>query len=216
MRAGGRAAAAGPQGGGGVSARLSRRTLVGAVGLLALGAAGCSEDPNSVAAQARAGDQKGYVSGDGAVEQIAVADRAEPVTMTGELLDGTAWDIEQTRGRVLVLNVWGSWCAPCVAEAPDLQAAWEQVQESGDPVDFMGIDFREEPERGAAFARKAGLTYPSLSDESGVLILQLQGKAPTVPTTLVLDRQGRIASRVNGPVDTSTLTGLVEDVVAEA
>ncbi|WP_249138637.1 TlpA family protein disulfide reductase [Phycicoccus avicenniae] len=199
-----------------MSARLSRRTLVGAVGLLALGAAGCSEDPNSVAAQARAGDQKGYVSGDGAVEQIAVADRAEPVTMTGELLDGTAWDIEQTRGRVLVLNVWGSWCAPCVAEAPDLQAAWEQVQESGDPVDFMGIDFREEPERGAAFARKAGLTYPSLSDESGVLILQLQGKAPTVPTTLVLDRQGRIASRVNGPVDTSTLTGLVEDVVAEA
>ena len=199
-----------------MSARLPRRTLVGAVGLLALGAAGCSEDPNSVAAQARAGDQKGYVSGDGAVEQIAVADRAEPVTMTGELLDGTAWDIEQTRGRVLVLNVWGSWCAPCVAEAPDLQAAWEQVQESGDPVDFMGIDFREEPERGAAFARKAGLTYPSLSDESGVLILQLQGKAPTVPTTLVLDRQGRIASRVNGPVDTSTLTGLVEDVVAEA
>ena len=199
-----------------MTARPTRRALVGAVGLLALGAAGCSEDPNSVAAQAKAGDRKGYVSGDGAVEQIAVADRAEPVTMSGELLDGTAWDIEQTRGRVLVLNVWGSWCAPCVAEAPDLQAAWEQVQDSGDPVDFMGIDFREEPERGAAFVRKAGLTYPSLTDESGVLILQLQGKAPTVPTTLVLDREGRIASRVNGPVDTSTLTGLVEDVVAEA
>ena len=64
----------------------------------------------------------------------------------------------------------------------------------------MGIDFREDPARGAAFAKKAGITYPSLSDESGVLILALQGKAPTVPTTLVLDTEGRIAARVSGPV----------------
>ena len=193
-----------------------RRLVLGAAGLLALGAAGCTQDPNSVAAQAKAGDQKGYVSGDGAVEQIAVDDRNEPVTMSGTLVDGTSWDIESTRGQVLVLNVWGSWCAPCVAEAPDLQKAWEQVQQDGKDVEFMGIDFREEAERGAAFMDKAGITYPSLSDESGVLILRLQGKAPTVPTTLVLDREGRIAARVNGPVDTSTLTGLVDDVLTQA
>ena len=193
-----------------------RRLVLGAAGLLALGATGCTQDPNSVAAQAKAGDQKGYVSGDGAVEQIAVDDRNEPVTMSGTLVDGTSWDIESTRGQVLVLNVWGSWCAPCVAEAPDLQKAWEQVQQDGKDVEFMGIDFREEAERGAAFMDKAGITYPSLSDESGVLILRLQGKAPTVPTTLVLDREGRIAARVNGPVDTSTLTGLVDDVLTQA
>ena len=193
-----------------------RRLVLGAVGLLALAATGCSEDPNSVAAQAKAGDRKGYVSGDGAVEQIAVADRGEPVTMTGELLDGTPWDIGTTRGEVLVLNVWGSWCAPCVAEAPALQAAWEELQAKDAPVSFVGIDFREEAEAGAAFSERAGLTYPSLSDEDGLLILDLQGKAPTVPTTLVLDRQGRIAARVNGPVGTSTLTGLVDDVVGEA
>ncbi|NHA69738.1 TlpA family protein disulfide reductase [Phycicoccus flavus] len=193
-----------------------RAAVAGAAALLALAAAGCSTDANSVAAQAKAGDQKGYVSGDGAVETIPVADRAEPVTMSGTLVDGTAWDIGSTRGKVLVLNVWGSWCAPCVAEAPDLQKAWEQMQEKHPgATDFVGIDFREEAARGAAFARKAGITYPSLSDEAGVLILRLQGKAPTVPTTLVLDREGRIAARVNGPVDTSTLTGLVDDVVAE-
>ena len=80
----------------------------------------------------------------------------------------------------------------------------------------MGINFREDPARGAAFAKKAGMTYPSLNDEEsgGVLILALQGKAPTVPTTLVLDREGRIAARVNGPVSASTLRGLVDDVVA--
>lgn len=193
-----------------------RRGVLAVAALGALVTAGCSEDPNSIAAQARAGDQKGYISGNGAVETIVAADRAEPVTMTGELLDGTPWDITSTRGKVLVLNVWGSWCAPCVAEAPDLQRAWEGLQDKGAPVEFMGIDFREDPARGAAFIERAGITYPSLTDEAGVLILRLQGKAPTVPTTLVLDREGRIAARVNGPVDTSTLTGLVDDVVAES
>lgn len=193
-----------------------RRGVLAVAALGALVTAGCSDDPNSIAAQARAGDQKGYISGNGAVETIVAADRAEPVTMTGELLDGTPWDITSTRGKVLVLNVWGSWCAPCVAEAPDLQRAWEGLQDKGAPVEFMGIDFREDPARGAAFIERAGITYPSLTDEAGVLILRLQGKAPTVPTTLVLDREGRIAARVNGPVDTSTLTGLVDDVVAES
>jgi peroxiredoxin len=188
-----------------------------AVVALLLGASGCTQDPNSVAAQAKAGDQKGYVSGDGAVERIAVADRAEPVALSGELVDGGTWDSASARGRdVVVVNVWGSWCAPCVAEAPDLQEVWAGLQEARAPVQFMGIDFREDPARGAAFARKAGITYPSLSDESGVLILALQGKAPTVPTTLVLDTEGRIAARVNGPVSASTLRGLVDDVLAES
>jgi peroxiredoxin len=101
-----------------------------------------------------------------------------------------------------------------VAEAPGLQQAWTQLQAGDTGARMVGIDFREEAARGAAFVSAAGLTYPSLSDESGVLILGLQGKAPTVPTTLVLDPRGRIAARVNGPVDTGTLTGLVDDVAA--
>ena len=182
--------------------------------VLLLGSAACSQDPNSIAAQAKAGDRKGYVSGDGAVETIPADKRGEPVVLTGTLLDGTAWDIASTRGKVLVINVWGSWCAPCVAEAPDLQKAWEGIQADQVPAQFVGIDFREDPARGAAFAKKAGITYPSLTDESGVAILALQGKAPTVPTTLVLDPEGRIAARVNGPASASTLRGLVDDVVA--
>lgn len=189
---------------------------VAAAAAVLLGASGCTQDPNSVAAQAKAGDQKGYVSGDGAVESIPADERGEPVELTGTLLDGTAWDIASTRGKVLVLNVWGSWCAPCVAEAPALQKTWEGLQADRAPVEFVGIDFREDPARGAAFSAKEGITYPSLSDESGVAILALQGKAPTVPTTLVLDTQGRIAARVNGPVSATTLRGLVDDVVAQS
>jgi thiol-disulfide isomerase/thioredoxin len=188
-----------------------------AVALL-LGATACTLDPNSVAAQAKAGDQKGYVSGDGAVETIPTGKRGTPVELTGDLLDGTPWDIADTRGKVLVLNVWGSWCAPCVAEAPDLQKTWAGLRADTAPVEFMGIDFREDPARGAAFVKKAGITYPSLSDEAsgGTLILALQGKAPTVPTTLVLDTEGRIAARVSGAVSASTLRGLVDDAVAES
>jgi len=198
-----------------VGATRSFRYLA-AVLLLLLFGAGCAPDPGSVAAQANAGDRKGYVSGDGAVETIPEADRAEPIELKGALLDGTAWDSASAHGEVLVLNVWGSWCAPCVAEAPDLQRVWTDLQAAGAPVQFIGIDFREEPERGAAFVKKAGVTYPSLSDESGVLILALQGKAPTVPTTLVLDTLGRIAARVNGPASATTLRALVDDVVAES
>jgi thiol-disulfide isomerase/thioredoxin len=193
------------------------RWAVGVVAVaLLLGAGGCSQDPNSVAAQAKAGDQKGYVSGDGAVEAIPASRRAAPVELAGTLLDGTSWDAASARGKVLVLNVWGSWCAPCVAEAPALQRTWSELQAAKAPVQFVGIDFREDPARGAAFATRAGLTYPSLSDDSGVAILALQGKAPTVPTTLVLDRTGRIAARVNGPASAATLRGLVDDVVAES
>ena len=200
-----------------MTVRPAARWAVGtaAVALL-LAATACTEDPNSVAAQAKAGDQKGYVSGDGAVESIPADRRGEPVSLTGELLDGSAFDIASTRGTVLVLNVWGSWCAPCVAEAPTLQKVWSGLQSDKVPARFVGIDFREDPARGAAFARKAGVTYPSLSDESGVAILALQGKAPTTPTTLELDPEGRIAARVNGSVTESTLRGLVDDVVAES
>ena len=200
-----------------MTGRSSRRCAVGlAAAALLLGATACSQDPNSVAAQAKAGDQKGYVSGDGAVETIPAAKRGTPVELTGTLLDGAPWEIARTRGKVLVINVWGSWCAPCVAEAPVLQQTWSELQADKAPVDFVGIDFREDPARGAAFAKKAGVTYPSLSDESGVSILALQGKAPTQPTTLVLDTQGRIAARVSGATSASTLRGLVDDVVAES
>lgn len=181
-----------------------------------LGVTACSQDPNSIAAQAKAGDQKGYISGNGAVETIPAENRAEPVELEGDLLGGGTWSSASARGSVVVLNVWGSWCAPCVVEAPHLQEVWDDLQEDKAPVAFMGIDFREDPARGAAFLKKAKITYPSLSDDSGVLILALQGKAPTVPTTLVLDREGRIAARVNGPVDASTLRGLVDDTVAES
>jgi thiol-disulfide isomerase/thioredoxin len=177
--------------------------------------AACSSDPNSVEAQARSGDRKGYVAGDGSIEQLALADRGEPVALSGTTLEGAPWTLADRAGKVVVVNVWGSWCPPCIEETPALQKAWEKVEADGRPVEFIGLDKLESPETGLAFQKANGVTYPSLGYDGGVPILSLQGKASATPTTLVLDAQGRIAARVSGPVSTTTLLGLIDDAIDE-
>jgi thiol-disulfide isomerase/thioredoxin len=175
----------------------------------------CSSDPNSVEAQAKAGDRKGYISGDGSIEQVDRADRGAPVELTGTTLEGRPWSMQGKKGTVLVVNVWGSWCPPCIEEAPALQRAWEDMQAKKLDVAFIGLDTQESPESGLAFQNANKITYPSLAYDGGVPLLALQGKAVATPTTLVVDSQGRIAARVSGPVTQATLVGLVDDVLAE-
>lgn len=188
-------------------------------GVLAIGAAaGCSAGGtgDTIADQARRGDSKGYLAGDGTIEKVAVERRGEPVTLTGTTVDGAAWSSQQARGTVLVLNVWGSWCPPCEAEMPYLQSVWKELSSGGQPVRFLGINVRESPQTASAAIRRYGLTYPSLADDGGRAMLALQGKANATPTTLVLDRTGRIAARVSGPVTgAATLRALVTEVIAE-
>ncbi|GAB3054203.1 TlpA disulfide reductase family protein [Intrasporangium mesophilum] len=183
-------------------------------GLVTLTSA-CASDPNSVADQARSGDRKGYVAGDGSIEQLPPEERGDPVVLEGTTLEGEPWRIADRAGSVLVVNVWGSWCPPCIEETPALQKAWDTVQSKGKKVEFIGLDKLEGPETGLAFLKANKVTYPSLAYDGGVPILALQGKASATPTTLVLDREGRIAARVSGPVSTTTLLALVDDVLAE-
>ena len=202
-------------------AELDRRTALrwGAIAIVAgltTVTTACSSDPNSVAAQAKAGDRKDYISGDGTIEQLAVASRGAPVALTGTTLEGAPWTMQDAAGDVLVLNVWGSWCPPCIDETPALQKSWETVQSKGHPVKFLGLDKLESPETGLAFLKANGVTFPSLAYAGGVPLLALQGKVVATPTTLVLDPQGRIAARVSGPVTETTLLGLVDDVLAES
>lgn len=195
--------------------RASRGAATVAAAALALSLSACSDDPNSIAAQADRGNRQGYISGDGSIETIAAAKRGKPVELSGRTLDGDAWSATDARGKVVVLNVWATWCPPCEAEAPELKKAAEAVAADGKPVVFMGINTRDNAASALATSKKQGIPYTSLDDRDGLMILALQGKAPTPPTTLVLDRQGRIASRVVGEVTAPTLTGLVDDALAE-
>ncbi len=201
-------------------ADLDRRTALrwGAIavagGLTAVTAA-CSSDPNSVAEQAKAGDRKDYISGDGTIEQVPVDQRGAPVALSGTTLEGKPWAMADAAGDLLVLNVWGSWCPPCIEETPELQKAWETVQAKKHPVTFLGLDKLESPETGLAFLKSNGVTFPSLAYDGGVPLLALQGRVVATPTTLLLDTSGRIAARVSGPVTSTTLLGLIDDVLAE-
>lgn len=186
------------------------------VGALCLGVTACSADVNSIAAQARSGDGKGFISGDGSIERVALDLRSAPLTLSGTTLQGASWTVADARDKVLVLNVWGTWCGPCVAESPHLQQVWSEVSVAGKPVQFMGINYRDSVETAAAFLRANKITYPSLEDDGGRTLLALRGKANATPTTLILDRRGRIAARVSGPVTVTTLTGLVDDVLGES
>lgn len=200
-----------------VSRRALLRSGLGGLAALALvPALGACTDDNSVSEQAKRGDDVGFIAGDGSIEQVGAEQRGAPVELSGTLLDGTPWVISQVAGQVLVLNVWGSWCEPCVAEAPQLVEAAKKLTRAHKDVTFLGIDVAESPETGAAGAKALGLPYPSLSDQYRALGPVLQNKATATPTTLVLDRQHRIAARISGPISSpTTLTTLVESVAAE-
>lgn len=192
------------------------RTLVTALAAGSLAAlSACSPDPNSIAEQAKAGDDKGFVSGDGSLQKIAPDKRGDPVVLAGPLLGGGAWDIASAADKVVILNTWASWCPPCREETPDLIAAWAKLSAAKKPVVLLGISVRDSDETALAYLKANAVTYPSLAAADGTPLLALQGKAPSLPTTLVLDRSHRIAARINGPVSVATLTGLTDDILAE-
>lgn len=132
-------------------------------------------------------------------------------TVRGRTLTGTTMSLSDLRGHVVVLNVWGSWCAPCRAEGPVLASISRETASQG--VRFVGIDVRDNPAAGQAFERNYGITYPSFDDENGLVLAQFTGIIPisAVPSTLVVDPQGFIRGRVVGRVDGTTLRGLIQD-----
>lgn len=188
------------------------RALVAAAGALALagGVSACSDGNSS----SEAAQDAGYRSGDGSLVLIDPSERAEPVELSGETLDGKTWDSADHRGQVVVVNLWASWCGPCAKEAPELVEVHEETK--GDDVEFVGINYRESSvETGRAQAKAWKLTWPSISDMSGTTALDMQGKMTAQPSTAVLDEQGRIAAVMLGATTQSTLQGVIEDTLAE-
>lgn len=188
--------------------------LVAVVIVLAFTLTACaSGDP--LADQAAAGDGKNYIAGDGSVSEYVPEARGASVELSAELYDGTVVDSGDWQGQVTVLNFWYAACPPCRLEARDLEALYQKHKDDG--VMFYGVNVRDPEATAAAFERNFGVTYPSIDDRDGGVLFSMTQYVPpqAVPTTLVLDKQGRVAARILGLVDKSTLDALISDAVAE-
>ncbi|WP_408897924.1 TlpA disulfide reductase family protein [Nocardioides sp. R1-1] len=161
-----------------------------------------------------------YVAGTGAVVSVEADEREKPVEISGTTVQGAPLDVTDLRGQVVVLNVWWSGCGPCRSEMPMLVEAEDELgRDQPGEVAFVGINIRDAaPENAAAFERDRGVDYPSLYDPGSETLLELGRYAPpSMPATVLLDRSGRVAALINGPVPSkTTLTTLVEDALAES
>lgn len=194
-----------------------RRRLITIAALVAVSVgslAGCSSDP--LAQQYLAGDNKNYIAGDGSVTEIAPGNRGKPVEFRGQTETGATVTSAQYRGNVLVVNFWYAGCAPCRAEAADLEKVYNNSKGAG--TKFLGVNVRDQAATIVSFNDKFGITYPSVIDQNGQIQLAFASDVPpnAVPTTLVLDAQGRVAARILGQLrDASILQTIVNDVAKE-
>ncbi|GIF15038.1 TlpA family protein disulfide reductase [Actinoplanes teichomyceticus] len=181
-----------------------RRLLVAALAVAATAGAltGCGGEENWA---------KKCAATNGVVE-CDVADRPQVGDVTGELLDGGRYDVADDRGKVVVVNFWGSWCAPCRAEAADLEKTYQATKAKN--VTFLGINSRDDRDSAKAFER-GRITYPSIYDFDGDVALKFDVTQTTTPATLILDRQGRIAVALRRSTTAGELQPLVERVAAE-
>lgn len=157
----------------------------------------------------------GYVAGDGSAVILSDAERKPAPALSGETLDGGQWSLADHAGEVVVANVWASWCAPCRAEAPTLEQVSQQRLADG--VQFVGINVRDTDASAQAFVVRYGITYPNLVDSNGSLQLAFRDTLPpqAIPSTVFIDRQGRVAARVLGEIDEVRLNGILDTLVQE-
>lgn len=191
-------------------ARAVALTVIVTLGSLALSACGGGKSGG--------GGQTNYVMGTDGIGTVAKGERKPVGAIKGETVEGKPLDVADFRGKVLVINVWGSWCPPCRAEAPYLNKVAKEMKPKG--VEFVGINTRDGDKRLArAFEEEFDISYPSFYDPTGKLLMSgfpkgtvtLQG----LPVTITLDRNGNISARVFGGVDDGTLHKMIGPLVKE-
>ncbi|MEV6305045.1 TlpA disulfide reductase family protein [Actinoplanes sp. NPDC051861] len=146
------------------------------------------------------------------VVECATADRPQVAGVTGELLDGGSYDLATDKGKVVVVNFWGSWCAPCRAEADDLEKTYQATKDKG--VAFIGVNSRDDRDAAINFER-GRITYPSIFDADSKVALKFDVTQTSTPATLILDREGRIAYALRRATTAGELQPLVERVAEE-
>lgn len=174
--------------------------LLVALGLV-LGACGGGVDDTS---------RDGYIGGVKRITPVEPKDRVPMPELSGVDLEGNAISTADFAGKILVINLWGSWCPPCREEAPVLREVSENLADEN--VQFIGLLTKDKPAAAKAFNTKAGITYPSIVDEDGRLQLAFADSLPSqaIPTTWVIDKNGKVAARIiDDKLSVNTLTDII-------
>ncbi|MET7766329.1 TlpA disulfide reductase family protein [Streptomyces sp. NPDC005355] len=186
---------------------LATGAVVAALSLTACGAGGTSGG---------SADTK-FVQGKGGVDTAPKGNRQDAPGLSGKTLEGKPLDVADYKGKIVVLNVWGSWCAPCRAEAPNLAKVAKDTKAKG--VQFIGINTRDSNRAPALrFEKDFGVGYPSLYDPIGKLMLRFPKGSlnpQAIPSTIVLDRDGKIAARALAPLSEESLRKMLDPLIAE-
>ncbi|NQW72849.1 MAG: TlpA family protein disulfide reductase [Actinobacteria bacterium] len=156
-----------------------------------------------------------FVAGDGSIVLLNPTDRVAAPVLTGTTLAGELLSSEEFAGDIVVVNVWASWCAPCRSEAPSLERLSREFADQG--VVFIGLNTRDSDTSARSFVERFGIGYPNVIDRDGVLQLGFRDSLPprAIPSTLVIDRSGKVAARMLGAVSESSLRGVIEAVAGE-
>ncbi|MEU6810956.1 TlpA disulfide reductase family protein [Streptomyces sp. NPDC046831] len=189
------------------AALLAAGTAAAALALSACGSGGTSGGSGNTR----------FITGTDGVATVKKGERKPAPDLSGKTVDGKQLDLADYKGKVVVLNIWGSWCSPCRAEAPNLVTVAKDTAARG--VQFVGINTRDTSTQPAvAFEQRYAVPYPSLYDPTGKLMLRF-GKGTlnpqAIPTTLVIDRDGNIAARALQALSEDKLRRMLDPVLAE-
>ncbi|MFF7634056.1 TlpA family protein disulfide reductase [Kitasatospora sp. NPDC008050] len=161
--------------------------------------------------------QAGFVAGNGGVDTVPLAKRKPAPAIDGKDLENKQVALSDYTGKIVVINIWGSWCSSCRSEAAGLEQSYQKYKDQG--VVFLGINTRDtDPTNARQFEANQGITYPSIYDPDGTQILKFPKGSlnpQAIPTTMVVDRQGRLAERAMRPVSIYDMDAILEPLLAE-
>lgn len=191
-----------------------RRPLVVVCAALAILVTGCSTGTDAVVS----GGSFQFVSPGGQTRIFydPPEERGTVTGLSGESVSeaGRQIALQDYTGKVVVLNIWGSWCGPCRAETAALEAVQQETKAAG--VQFLGINVRDQRDAARDFLHNFKVSYPSLFDPSGRVLLALSGfPRSVVPSTIVIDRRQRVAAVFLTALGRDDLLPVVQRIAAE-
>ncbi len=159
--------------------------------------------------------ESGFVSGDGTSIFLKKNERKPAPELSNVEFLSSEIDLKTLKNKVVLINVWGSWCSPCRKEAPELEELY--LKNKADNVEFIGINIRDSKISANRFIENFSITYPNIFDRDGKLLLGYKDSLPAnaIPSTILIDKNGLVAARQLGPIDKSLIQGFISALVEE-